>query len=113
VGLFGYTKNATTIKNLGVKITDKGVKGNGNVGGLVGYKTGSMENCSATGDVISGKGSYVGGLVGYQYNFGTRSLSDIRTKSSIFSLFYFFQFGNIIIYGYINAFYIYLMPISP
>ena len=93
-GLFGYIDQSGTIKNLGV---DGTVKGKKYVGGIVGYKVGTVDICYNTGDVsgneniggiagyntytsstvsncyntgkVSGTGSYVGGIVGY--NAGT------------------------------------------
>ncbi|MEG2569672.1 MAG: GLUG motif-containing protein, partial [Acinetobacter sp.] len=62
VGLFGRT-NGASIRNIG--LLGGSVKGNGSVGGLVGYNNSSISNAYATGSVT---GSYsVGGLVGENY----------------------------------------------
>ncbi|GHV22266.1 hypothetical protein FACS189428_4060 [Clostridia bacterium] len=65
IGLFGYTGNTAVIKNLGVKTEEtKGVAGDAEVGGLVGYHNGgSIENCYVVGK-ITGQGNNVGGLAG-------------------------------------------------
>lgn len=64
VGLFGYIRNAS-IKNLGVVIGDRGIRGFDNVAGLVGVQDFStITNCYAIGNV-SGR-SDVGGLIGEQ-----------------------------------------------
>jgi hypothetical protein len=66
IGLFGYTYGAS-IENLGVNISDAGVKGYYYVGGLVGLNfESSIENCYATGNV-TGIGC-VGGLMGRNGN---------------------------------------------
>ena len=66
VGLFGYTLDAE-FKNLGLEIASPGVKGDYDVGGLIGLQQGesSIINCYTTGNV-SGN-DCVGGLVGVQY----------------------------------------------
>ncbi|MBE0650264.1 MAG: T9SS type A sorting domain-containing protein [Bacteroidales bacterium] len=66
LGLFGYAGSSATIKNVGVTHVDM-VFGHNNVGGLVGYNDGRVQNCYATG-IISGQG-VTGGLVGN--NLGT------------------------------------------
>lgn len=61
VGLFGYTSNSSTIKNLGV--TDVNIRGyDQKVGSLVGYNFGLITNSFSTGTLRGG--SNVGGLVG-------------------------------------------------
>ncbi|MDR1285353.1 MAG: hypothetical protein LBJ88_04040 [Campylobacteraceae bacterium] len=69
VGLFGYV-DAAKIKNLGVTIkTDKEVKAEKNVGGIVGYmKNSQIANSYLDGSVVSlggGDGGSVGGIAGY------------------------------------------------
>ena len=65
LGLFGILGSFGTIRNLGVVASY--VKGVGtNVGGLVGYNEGTIENSYATGN-IEGKES-VGGLVGSNFD---------------------------------------------
>lgn len=69
VGLFASVKGSdyykrASISNLFVNISDKGIKGGEDIGGICGYLSyGNIENCMVTGD-ISGD-SNVGGLVGY------------------------------------------------
>ncbi|WP_411877754.1 beta strand repeat-containing protein [Polaromonas sp. YR568] len=60
VGLFGYTGNGSVIRNVG--LTGGSVTGGNDVGGLVGYNTGSISNAYATSSVVGS--NYVGGLVG-------------------------------------------------
>ena len=89
-GLFGVVIRGGTVKNLGVSgtVTSYNVGGivgynNGTVencyntvtvsslayqvGGVVGYNNGTVENCHNTG-TISSKGQHVGGVVGYNYS---------------------------------------------
>jgi len=62
VGLFGYVNNAT-IKNLGLEISYDGLRGGDWVGGLVGrQQDGNIKNCYTTGNVRGNLN--VGGLVG-------------------------------------------------
>ena len=64
-GLFGYVSGSGKVQNLTV---DGTVSGSGNrVGGVVGYNSGSVINCTNTGSVSGSE--YVGGVVGY--NRGT------------------------------------------
>ena len=66
VGLFGSIGYAGTVKNVmmeDVQITSNQIYG-GNIGGVVGYGWGTIENCSVSGSV-SGT-VYVGGVVGAQ-----------------------------------------------
>jgi hypothetical protein len=73
IGLFGYTDGAT-IQN--VKLDAPDIKGNNNVGSLIGYTTNEshrvsapkpiVENCSVTNGIITGVGN-VGGLVGVSF----------------------------------------------
>ena len=60
VGLFGVVGRGGVVKNIGLEDVD--VKGEENVGGLVGYNNGMIENSYTTGNVAGGK--YIGGLVG-------------------------------------------------
>ncbi|MFA6457010.1 MAG: T9SS type A sorting domain-containing protein [Bacteroidota bacterium] len=64
IGMFGFISDAT-VKNL--HLTGIAFSGNGNVGGLVGFSTGSgsavILNCSSAG-IISGVTSRFGGLIG-------------------------------------------------
>ncbi len=61
IGLFGYIGAGGEVRNVGV--VDGEVRGFSNVGGLVGYNTGTVSNSYAMGNVSGG--SSVGGLVGY------------------------------------------------
>ena len=61
-GLFGYVGSGGTIRNLGVVASY--FVGSGS-GGLVGYNSGSITNCYATGNVRGYR--ELGGLVGYNY----------------------------------------------
>lgn len=66
-GLFGG--NQGTIKNL--KIEDLYVKGDGNIGAVVGYnKNGIIENCYLSNSQVIGTDNNVGGIVGWN-NTGT------------------------------------------
>ena len=60
-GLFGCLDQGGTVKDLSVSGS---VKGDDNVGGVVGQNRGSVENCYNTGAVNS-SGNRVGGVVGY------------------------------------------------
>ncbi|MCL2722556.1 MAG: hypothetical protein FWD47_14595 [Treponema sp.] len=72
-GLFGKVNSSGIIKNLGVTVSS--IRGGGYVGGLVGYSSGTITNCYATGNVWGiaigfSEGScvfshsYIGGLAG-------------------------------------------------
>ena len=62
-GLFGFVRNAT-IKNIGVNISTKGVKGHTEVGGLVGDAGNVViTNCYVTGGSVEGD-YQVGGFIG-------------------------------------------------
>ena len=84
-GLFGYLYDGATIRNLGIRLGEGGVKAtltnNDNpniestayVGGLAGYLSkGSISNCYVEGDVCvmatSPNSTYAGGLVGFTLN---------------------------------------------
>jgi len=71
VGLFGYTDDASVIKNVG--LINASVSGNSDVGALVGSNSGTISSSYATGSV-AGTSDTVGGLVGYN-NSGTISNS--------------------------------------
>ena len=68
VGLFGVLGAGSNVRNLGIE--GGSVTGVENVGGLVGYNSGTISACYATGNT-TGTGTNVGGLVGY--NSGTIS----------------------------------------
>jgi len=69
VGLFGVAGTGSVIRNVG--LVGGSVSGNNNVGGLVGYNSGTVSN-SYTTSSVSGN-YYVGGLAGE--NYGTSSNS--------------------------------------
>jgi len=68
VGLFGYIGTNGKVRNLGIECD---ITGSANVGGVVGFNTGTVENCYSTGKVTgedfsgTGTGTEVGGVVGY------------------------------------------------
>ena len=68
VGLFGYVGAGVTVRDAG--LLGAAVTGRNNVGALAGINAGTITRSYATG-MVNGTGSYVGGLVGY--NFGTGS----------------------------------------
>jgi len=62
LGLFGRLGPGAEVKDLGV--VDVNITGSGDyVGGLVGWKGGTLTRCHSTG-TVSGSGYFVGGLVG-------------------------------------------------
>ena len=69
VGLFGYVGSSVSIKNL--TLANSSIKGNNNVGGIVGYVAYSsdtdpfVENCHVSANVLVKGGQYVGGIAGY------------------------------------------------
>ena len=84
-GLFGYLNDGATIRNLGIRLGEGGVKAtltnNDNptiestayVGGLAGYlNKGSISNCYVEGDACvmatGPKNAYAGGLVGFTFD---------------------------------------------
>ena len=77
-GLFGYIGIGGTVKDLGIE--DSWISGGNNVGGIVGYSSGTIEDCYNTGSVSGGNN--VGGIAGTAYsakdchNEGTVSGSD-------------------------------------
>ena len=79
-GLFGCLDQGGTVQDLTVSGS---VKGDWFVGGVVGYNSGSVINCTNTGSV-KGSGNWVGGVVGYNsgtvencYNIGAVSGSGL------------------------------------
>lgn len=66
VGLFGYMELGGIIKNIGLK--NVSIKGNENVGGLLGAGNGTIHNCYVTGNIIGN--ASVGALTGYMTNSG-------------------------------------------
>lgn len=61
-GLFGVASDTSEIKN--VTVSHSYVKGNKNVGNVVGKTTGTVSNCQSDG-VVKSVGKYAGGIVGY------------------------------------------------
>ena len=75
-GFFGYIDSNGTVKDLGIE--DSWISGGNNVGGIVGYSGGTIEDCYNTGSVSGGNN--VGGIAGYSsgtiedcYNTGSVS----------------------------------------
>jgi len=65
-GLFGYANSSATLKNIGVVASYINARDGNYVGGLVGWNSGTITNCHATG-VVSSKfrgGGLVGGNIG-------------------------------------------------
>ena len=60
-GLFGCVSNNAYVHN--ITLVDNKVNGHRDVGGIVGWNCGIVENCSATGNATGDK--FVGGLVGF------------------------------------------------
>lgn len=67
IGLFGFLRSGGQIKNLG--LDNICISGGYATGGLVGWNSGIIMSCYATGSVTGS--SSVGGLVGYGYDDGT------------------------------------------
>jgi parallel beta-helix repeat protein len=82
-GFFGYISTGGNIHELGVETSSDGVISTSHhVGGLVGYSSGTVSNCSATGNV-SGAGYYVGGLSGT--NEGSGSINNCSATGNVTS----------------------------
>ena len=110
VGLFGTIEEGSEVSNVG--IVDAEVNGENNVGGLVGAKSGTVENSYSTGDVsgetsvggligfngwgplknsyatgdVSGEGNNVGGLVGYNRGgtiFSSNATGEVSGENSV------------------------------
>ncbi|MCH5184933.1 MAG: hypothetical protein J1F64_02290, partial [Oscillospiraceae bacterium] len=75
-GLFGYLGRNGEIKNL---IVDGSVSGGYYVGGIVGMKYGTVENCGNMG-IISGDGG-IGGVVGWNYRSGVNNCYNLGKVS--------------------------------
>ena len=68
LGFFGQLEFGGEVKNLGV--VDVNISGSGSfIGGLVGYNMGAVIQCNSTGS-LNGRYVDVGGLVGYNWNRG-------------------------------------------
>ena len=83
-GLFGYLGSGGTVKNVvleGVQITT--THSEGNAGGVAGWSYGTLENCSVSGSVIGrGKHSFVGGVVGSQWDGSLTGCSSSATVNA-------------------------------
>ncbi|MHC4866369.1 MAG: GLUG motif-containing protein, partial [Planctomycetota bacterium] len=78
--LVGYNDSATTISDCYATGAVNGGTDSRNLGGLVGYNSGSISNCSATGAVNGGTDSWhLGGLVGYN----TGSISNCSATGAV------------------------------
>ncbi|MEN6413105.1 MAG: YDG domain-containing protein [Veillonellales bacterium] len=79
IGLFGYTGSTAVIRN--ISLTNVNITGSGSsVGALVGYNNGTIENCNSAGTVSGTKN--VGGLVGDNYGTITASTSAVSVTVS-------------------------------
>ena len=76
IGLFGAIGEGGTVKNL--KLTDVAIKGNTVVGAVAGRNVGTIENCSAAGEITGF--ITVGGIAGYN-DEGT--ITNCSAKSSV------------------------------
>ena len=81
LGLFGKLDYGASISNLGLEVVD--INGVGEyVGGLVGFNSGTITNCSSTGNIL-GK-NYVGGLLGLHSIWpGEGRITDCYSTSSV------------------------------
>ena len=70
IGLFGYLGNNGEIKDLTVETAVAGVRGESNVGILLGQNYGKITRCSSSGNVTATL-DYAGGLVGYNNQYKT------------------------------------------
>jgi hypothetical protein len=72
VGLFGYARDAS-FKNLSIVLHNNGIKGNNDVGGLVGFLHARDNDCQIINCCVIGKiegNDFVGGIVGWIYSNG-------------------------------------------
>ncbi len=77
LGLFG--KNSGTIKNLSVDINE--IIGVTTTGGIVGYNSGTVDNCFTSGNIRAAGNydyNYMGGIVGDNYKTVTNCYSDCK-----------------------------------
>jgi len=86
VGLFGYFYGATSVDSL--RVTNANITGSSYVGPLVGYNTGTVTSCYASG-TVSATGTatndgYIGGLVGYS----SKTVSHCYTNTSVTGAYY-------------------------
>lgn len=78
IGLFGYTGPESIIKNLSLKAIK--VTSNNYAGTLVGYNTGTIENCSAIGTITGNEN--IGGLVGYSKGTISNSYANVSVTGT-------------------------------
>ncbi len=77
-GIFGFTGAKSILKN--IKVTGINYKGCGkNIGGLVGYAMGAIENCSVEGR-IQATNNEIGGVAGYS----TSAITDCSFKGDLY-----------------------------
>ncbi len=79
VGMFAVLQASGRIE--GIRLVGSRTTGNNRVGSLVGWSKGTVEGCSATGSVVSGRNNQVGGLVGF--NEGGASISRSYAAGSV------------------------------
>ncbi|MBR3790484.1 MAG: hypothetical protein IKK20_01620, partial [Clostridia bacterium] len=85
-GIFGF--NNGIIRN--VVLANANIVGGSYVGGLVGYNTGAVMNCTFASGIVGGNGSYVGGIVGVNNGLIDKCISSGNTvgKNTTFGLAY-------------------------
>ncbi len=86
-GLFGYVSSGGVVKNVGV--VNSYIRANDEVGGVVGYNSGTVENCYNTGSVsATGHWAYAGGVAGENRGtvencYNTGSVSATESNASV------------------------------
>jgi filamentous hemagglutinin family protein len=75
VGLFGYTGVTSSIQNVG--LFGGSITGKTNVGALIGYNNGLINNAYSTSDVLGSQ--FTGGLVGYN----TSSINNVYASGTV------------------------------
>ncbi|MES1981689.1 MAG: YDG domain-containing protein [Pseudomonadota bacterium] len=101
VGLFGYTDWYSVIKNVG--LVGGSVSGANFTGGLAGHNRGGAVNNTYTMTNVTGTGSFIGGLVGYDLwgstisnSFATGSVSSTGDTAYAGGLVGYIHFGTIV-----------------
>jgi len=80
IGLFGYTGNNVLILDIGIEISSSGyINGSDRVGGLVGDNGGTITNCYVIGDIGRSNSNRVGGIVG----FNSGSITNCFTSGTV------------------------------
>ncbi len=87
VGFFGVMGSNSSVSGYlkNIQLENISIEGSHHVGGLVGHVIGSnnsIENSYAYGS-ISGKGSYIGGLIGYMNSNAVGTISNNHTSGSV------------------------------